>query len=859
MPMIKLRIDVYSHFFKVSRIHPTLYIMMRKAFDELTHVQYVKVKGRYQKQTDKVFACRVKPLGEYRFHINYLLRFRELLTQAGIYVQEIEEVNHPLYTPIPINVSLPDGVSLYDYQEEVKSFILKDGVSKLVTLQTGRGKMNPNTSLVRVPNGWKKMGDLQVGDMLSMPNGDAAPVTQIFEHTDKPMFRVTFADGRTSDCGGEHLWEVINEDEGVYKTLSTFELLDNSDKVYSIPLIDPTHSADKETEIPDEVQKRWSHGQINLKDLKHYMKGSFEQRLFALQKILDTSGAIEGSDIYYNTFKKEIADDVVYYARSLGCIASYDKTSYGYKVIIKASIPSMLFSDLGKKEACNDLHPDLVNGLKLQIKSIEPIPSVPSRCITVDHPDHLYIVDDFVVTHNTLTSLATAEAYGKRILVYVLGRYKEKWVQDVKEAYGDDVNLLVVKSKEHLIQLGMLCKEDPVYRNNLADVIICTIGLIRGYIDEWEKHAGQEIDGMVPPEDLYEALGIGYRIIDEAHQHFHGVYTIDLYTHCPKCVYLTATLDTNERFMDFIYSLMWPKHQRPEQLAPICYDETYALMYNHASPDRLRYTNKQGYSHVMFEQAIWRYAPARYQYLDMIGDIIEQYFLPIYKPGRKMLLFFSLIVVCEEVVIYLNHRFKDRGLKISRYVTGDSKEIIDTSDITVSTLGKSGTALDIPGLVRVLMTVALAEPKANKQAKGRNRDLSKKPGFEDVTPMFLYLNCEDIPKHRQYHKEKLSLFKGLTKVHETRYVGYTIGMKMGDYRQSGKRQYFDAYEAVDQHYQTHQKQLEEQRKQSREESSSRPTPVQKTYQPYQPHHYNGYRSTGHYKGVRHNHYSYYRR
>lgn len=37
-----------------------------------------------------------------------------------------------------------------------------------------------------------------------------------------------------------------------------------------------------------------------------------------------------------------------------------------------------------------------------RIKSIEYVGEIESQCIMVDHPDHLYLTDDFIVTHNTI-------------------------------------------------------------------------------------------------------------------------------------------------------------------------------------------------------------------------------------------------------------------------------------------------------------------------------------------------------------------------------------------------------------------------------------------------------------------------
>ena len=391
----------------------------------------------------------------------------------------------------------------------------------------------------------------------------------------------------------------------------------------------------------------------------------------------------------------------------------------------------------------------------------------------------------------TYTALEAAATLNQRIMVIILGRYREKWVQDVKDHYGDNTDVYLIPSAKSLLTIALLAKQGK----KIPDILIVTNGVMKLYIEEWETSKDTQNPDMIPPEDLYGILGIGYRIIDEAHQHFHAVFKIDLYTHCPKTVYLTGTLDTNDRFTSYLYRLMWPTNMRSRELKPIKYDQTFALFYQHERPETIRCVSNRGYSHALYEQSIWRHVPSRCQYLDMVGDIVEQNYLNIRKPGRRLLIFFSLINTCIDVVHYLNIRFKDLNLKISKYTTGDNKEIIDTSDITVSTLGKAGTALDVSGLVTCIMMVALAEPKANKQAKGRLRDLSRKTGFEDVTPRFLYGVGTDIPKHVEYHRSKIMLFEPYTTLHQTMMTGYRIGMPMNEYLRSGREERWEAWKA----------------------------------------------------------------
>ena len=70
----------------------------------------------------------------------------------------------------------------------------------------GGGKENPLYTKVLTPQGWVRMGDLKVGDLVCTPFGNATPILQIFEHKDKEIYELETSDGRKSRCGLEHLW-----------------------------------------------------------------------------------------------------------------------------------------------------------------------------------------------------------------------------------------------------------------------------------------------------------------------------------------------------------------------------------------------------------------------------------------------------------------------------------------------------------------------------------------------------------------------------------------------------------------------------------------------------------------------------
>lgn len=78
----------------------------------------------------------------------------------------------------------------------------------LVASRPKMGKEQPNSSLVRVPGGWKRIGELRIGDEVCSHDGAPSKVLGVFPQGVRDVYRIVFADGRVARCGIEHLWEV---------------------------------------------------------------------------------------------------------------------------------------------------------------------------------------------------------------------------------------------------------------------------------------------------------------------------------------------------------------------------------------------------------------------------------------------------------------------------------------------------------------------------------------------------------------------------------------------------------------------------------------------------------------------------
>jgi replicative DNA helicase len=70
------------------------------------------------------------------------------------------------------------------------------------------GKAQPLDARIKTASGWKRMGELRLGDELASVDGRRSRVKGIFPQGPRQVYRVAFSDGRATECCAEHLWRV---------------------------------------------------------------------------------------------------------------------------------------------------------------------------------------------------------------------------------------------------------------------------------------------------------------------------------------------------------------------------------------------------------------------------------------------------------------------------------------------------------------------------------------------------------------------------------------------------------------------------------------------------------------------------
>lgn len=92
----------------------------------------------------------------------------------------------------------------------LKAVRIEPGDDPVVTISgpNGQGKQQPTSEPVLTPEGWRPIGDIEVGDLVIGGDGTPTEVTGVYPQKCREVYRVTFNDGGSTRCGPDHLWAV---------------------------------------------------------------------------------------------------------------------------------------------------------------------------------------------------------------------------------------------------------------------------------------------------------------------------------------------------------------------------------------------------------------------------------------------------------------------------------------------------------------------------------------------------------------------------------------------------------------------------------------------------------------------------
>ena len=288
------------------------------------------------------------------------------------------------------------------------------------------GKAQPYDAKVLTPDGFVRMGDIKVGDVICGSNGGTQRVLRIYEQGEKDVVRFTMRDGSSAESSLDHLWKIdctVIQGKHISGLYTTSEIVDmfnsrsrrkGSIRNICFPICGPVDlNPKKELKIdPYLLGVSLRHCKEDKFIPEEYFYASKEERAELLCGILNIDEIPQNNyiTIDYTTSRKRLADGIRFLVNSLGynCRVSRTINQY-YRLYIKFGGERLLH----------------------YLESVEHIGKKNCRCLLVSNDDHLYITDDFLVTHNTYSMFLKAlNGVGKQGYT---GRFISVRLQDSKK------------------------------------------------------------------------------------------------------------------------------------------------------------------------------------------------------------------------------------------------------------------------------------------------------------------------------------------------------------------------------------------------------------------------------------------
>lgn len=257
----------------------------------------------------------------------------------------------------------------------------KKGLGMFGTRRFGKALLD--SELIYTPYGPKKIGFADIGDIIYGDDGKLTTIVGVYPQGFVDTYKVTFEDGRSVVCCGQHQWKV--KYHGDYKVMSTMGIIHSDFQKMTIDI----------GEAVDFPERRWLMSPQLLGSLTASFLCGSTDRIFELSNK-------EMDDIIYSSKKQKELFISSFMKISCGISTGDDRFKVVYKSEYIISFVRRIFWSMGYYCVMDgdDMYISKTHN-RLRISDIDYYGKYKATCIEVDNKSHQFLTTNFVVSHNT--------------------------------------------------------------------------------------------------------------------------------------------------------------------------------------------------------------------------------------------------------------------------------------------------------------------------------------------------------------------------------------------------------------------------------------------------------------------------
>lgn len=257
----------------------------------------------------------------------------------------------------------------------------KKGLGMFGTRRFGKALLD--SELIYTPYGPKKIGFADIGDIIYGDDGKLTTIVGVYPQGFVDMYKVTFEDGRSIVCCGQHQWKV--KYHGDYKVMSTMGIIHSDFQKMTIDI----------GEAVDFPERRWLMSPQLLGSLTASFLCGATDRIFELSNK-------EMDDIIYSSKKQKELFISSFMKIACGISTGDDRFKVVYKSEYIISFVRRIFWSMGYYCVMDgdDMYISKTHN-RLRISDIDYYGKYKATCIEVDNKSHQFLTTNFVVSHNT--------------------------------------------------------------------------------------------------------------------------------------------------------------------------------------------------------------------------------------------------------------------------------------------------------------------------------------------------------------------------------------------------------------------------------------------------------------------------